>query len=34
MIHQSPSCVLGEARDNVPDWIVLLITSRSEMMCL
>ena len=34
MIHRSPSCVLGEARDNVPDWIVLLITSRSEMMCL
>ena len=34
MIHQSPSCVLGEARNNVPDWIVLLISSRSEMMCL
>ena len=34
MIHQSPSCVLGEARESTFDWIVLLITSRSEMMGL
>ena len=34
MIHQSPSCVLGEARESTFDWIVLLISSRSEMMGL